>query len=247
MKWQSFAPTKRKISFIHTLTWRALQICSPCKLSDEMKRIKTILLQNGYPEKTIDIQTAYKVDKFHQEKPHQAKLCPLYAKLPWIGDRSIAYEKLIKKSVQACFHAADLRISYQTRPLMRFKVKEQLPTLLNSKIIYEYKCLCDQRYVGRTEQRLVDRVSQHVPSSIRNRERKRNTVKLDAEKQQSSIARHLCNSKTCADAYQQDWFSVLDTAQSSFHLQTLEAVYICSRDPSLCRQKQFVYSLKVFK
>lgn len=85
----------------------------------------------------------------------------------------------------------------------------------------------------------------YLPRS--DRERKRNTVKLDAEKQQSSIARHLCNSKTCADAYQQDWFSVLDTAQSSFHLQTLEAVYICSRDPSLCRQKQFVYSLKVFK
>lgn len=37
MKWQSFASTKRKISLIHTLTWRALQICSPCKLSDEMK------------------------------------------------------------------------------------------------------------------------------------------------------------------------------------------------------------------
>ena len=247
MKWNSFAPKKRKINLVHTLTWRALSICSPCKLDDEMKKIKSILLKNGYPERVIETQMAYKVDKFKQVQQPETKLCPLYIKLPWIGDKSIAYENQIRKSVRACFSSAEVRTSYSTKPLMLFKVKEPLPTLLRNKIVYEFKCLCDQRYVGRTEQRLLDRVAQHVPSSIRNPKRKGNTITLDPEKQQSAIARHLCESKACAQAYQQEWFSVLDTAQSSFHLQTLEAAYISSREPSLCRQKQFVYSLKIFK
>ena len=33
----------------------------------------------------------------------------------------------------------------------------------------EYVCHCDNRYVGRTSQRLQDRIRQHVPKSIRNR------------------------------------------------------------------------------
>ena len=249
MKWNSFAPKKRKVSLIHTLTWRALSICSPCRLNDEMKQIKSILLQNGYPERVIETQMAYKLDKFKQELQHGAKLCPLYIKLPWIGDKSIAFENQIKKSVRACFYAAEVRTSYCTKPLMRFQVKEPLPTLLRNKIIYEFKCLCDQRYVGRTKRRLLDRVVEHVPSSIRNPERKRkkNTAPPNVDKQKSSIAKHLCKNKACAKAYKNEWFSVLDTARSSFLLQTLEATYIASRDPILCRQKQFVYTLKVFK
>ena len=33
---------------------------------------------------------------------------------------------------------------------------------------------------------------------------------------------------------------------SVFHLSALEAIYIKTLKPDLCRQKEFVYSLKVF-
>ena len=36
-------------------------------------------------------------------------------------------------------------------------------------VIYEYVCRCDSRYVGRTTQRLQERIKQHVPKAIRQR------------------------------------------------------------------------------
>ena len=45
--------------------------------------------------------------------------------------------------------------------------KDVLPALQKSNVIYQFSCHCDSRYVGRTSQRLQDRIKQHVPKSIR--------------------------------------------------------------------------------
>ena len=42
-----------------------------------------------------------------------------------------------------------------------------LHTTQKSSVIYEYKCYCDNRYVGRTSQRLQNRIKQHVPKGLR--------------------------------------------------------------------------------
>ena len=42
-----------------------------------------------------------------------------------------------------------------------------LPAIQKSFAIYEYKCHCDSRYVGRTAQRLQDRIKQHVSKWLR--------------------------------------------------------------------------------
>ena len=44
-----------------------------------------------------------------------------------------------------------------------------VPTKQKSSVIYEFTCQCDSGYVGRTTQRLGDRIKQHVPSNIRNK------------------------------------------------------------------------------
>ena len=192
----------------------------------------------------VDMHVSKTVTKF-KLRPTKEQRCPLYIKLPWIGNRSIAFEQQIKKAVRACFDDAEVRTSYTTRLLMNFTIKDSIPTLLRNKIVYQFKCLCGERYVGRTEQRLMERVIQHVPSGIRNPGRGKSLP--DANRQKSAIGKHLCESKACGDAYDESWFSIVDTARSSFHLSTLEASYISSQDPSLCRQKQFVYTLQVFK
>ena len=40
-------------------------------------------------------------------------------------------------------------------------------------------------------------------------------------------------------------FSILARGRSSFHLSALEATFIKSLNPFLCKQKEFVYSLKI--
>ena len=45
--------------------------------------------------------------------------------------------------------------------------------------------------------------------------------------------------------YNDNKFSILARGRTSFRLSTLEATYIKTSKPSLCKQKEFVYSLKI--
>ena len=142
-------------------------------------------------------------------------------------------------------------VSRQMLPASR---KDVLPAIQKSSVIYEYKCHCDSRYVGRTAQRLQDRIKQHVPKWLRqhtasqrvqpNRacKRKQPTPECD-----SAIGQHLLENNQCAANYNDNQFSILDTARNPFHLSLLEASYIKVRQPNLCKQKEFVYTLKLFK
>ena len=47
--------------------------------------------------------------------------------------------------------------------------------------------------------------------------------------------------------YDNKRFSILGTARSSFDLYLLEAAYIKTQRPALCRQKEYVYTLKLFR
>ena len=130
-----------------------------------------------------------------------------------------------------------------------------LPAIQKSFVIYEYKCHCDSRYVGRTSQRLQDRIKQHVQQWLRqqltrprrsqpHRSCKRTDTKPDCD---SAIGQHLLDNDRFALNYDDKRFSILAAARSSFHLNLLEATYIKTRRPVLCRQKEFVYTLKLFR
>ena len=128
--------------------------------------------------------------------------------------------------------------------------KDVLPAIQKSFVIYEYKCHCDSRYVGRTAQRLQERIKQHVPKWLRqhtasqrvqpNRACKR---KQPAPECDFAIGQHSLENDQCAANYNDDQFSILDTARSPFPLSLLEASYIKIRRPNLCKQKEFVYTM----
>ena len=137
------------------------------------------------------------------------------------------------------------------RQMLSASRKDVLPAIQKNSVIYEYKCHCDSRYVGRTAQRLQDRIKQHVPKWLRqhtasqrvqpNRacERKQPTPECD-----SAIGQHLLENDSCAANYNVDQFAILDTARSRFRLSLLEASYIKVRQPNLRKHKEFVYTLK---
>ena len=120
-------------------------------------------------------------------------------------------------------------------------------------VVYQYVCRCDCRYVGRTSQRLQDRINQHIPRYIRrdkkpmknlpNQECKiTSTPSVHCD---SAIGQHLLNNKERAKHFNDAQFSILATARSLFHLSVLEATYINSLQLILCRQQEFVYSLQI--
>ena len=61
----------------------------------------------------------------------------------------------------------------------------------------------------------------------------------------STIGQHLLDNPECASHYNDDKFSILARARSLFHLSALEATFIKSLKPILCKQKEFVYSLRL--
>ena len=116
---------------------------------------------------------------------------------------------------------------------------------------------CDSRYVGRTSQRLQDRIKQHVPKSIRSCSssqkhllpacRCKSSTKTNSQSlaSDSTIGLHLLQNPICAQHNDDSRFSIRAQGRSSFHLSALEAAFIKTSNPALCRRKEFVYSIKI--
>ena len=70
--------------------------------------------------------------------------------------------------MKRCFFSVEPHVIYNTRQLLPATKKDVLPSHHHSNVIYQLVCHCDSRYVGRTSQRLEERIKQHVPRSIAN-------------------------------------------------------------------------------
>ena len=116
-----------------------------------------------------------------------------------------------------------------------------------------FLCPCDSQYLGCTSQKLQQRIKQHVPKSILQKHisQDRSTLacsckpirSFKTETSFSAIGQHLLQNPTCAHKYNDNKFSILAHGCTSFHLSTLEATYIKTSKPNLCKQKAFVYGL----
>ena len=109
--------------------------------------------------------------------------------------------------------------------------------------------------MGRTTQRLQERIKQHVPSVIRSRilDSREDAAVTDlrllernqAMAMNSAIGKHLAENATCAKNYRDERFSILGRGRTNFHLSALESTYIKIHRPRLCQQKEFLVNLKI--
>ena len=166
--------------------------------------------------------------QFHALPKFGPEKCPVYLRLPWLGSVSTRFEKQVKSAVKQCFFAVEPRVVYSTKELLPATNKDILPALQKSNVIYQFSCHCDSRYVGRTSQRLQDRIKQHVLKSIRScSSQKRllparrcksstetNTQSLAFD---SAIGLHLLQNPTCAQHYDDSRFSILAQGRSLGH------------------------------
>ena len=253
LRWNSFSPQKQKINLIGTLVYRAF-ICSKSKLDSELGKICSILLENGYPERAINSAFKLKLQQLNPNPVHTVEKCPVYLHIPWVGNVSMKFEKQITFAVKRCFFPAEPRLIFNTRHLLPAIKKDVLPSHHHSNVVYQFVCHSDSRYVGRTSQRLGEQIKQHVPRSIANPPASHNRQSLSRsckantrlqQFQESSIGQHLLDNAQCALHYSNKKFSILARGGSSFHLSALEATFIKSLNPLLCKRKEFVYSLKI--
>ena len=248
-KWNSFCSPSRKLNLIKTLTHRACMICSSSHLPGEIQTIKKIFLDNGYPAHVVSTCISNKLSSLSAERRFGPQKCPVYVRLPWKGQISLQLERQIKSVVSDCFKAADLRVIHVTRSLLSPCYKDVLPSNSLNNVIYKYKCRCDAVYVGRTSQRLNDRIKQHVPQSLlsytSNLSRPISPNNKTLKSSRSAIGQHLLDSPSCADNFSFERFTILDRARNNLQLHVLEAWHIHFRKPVLCKQKELVYKLKL--
>ena len=223
------------------------------KRDPELDKILSILLKNGYPVNLIKSTIKRKLQQLNLNPVHTVKKCPVYLHIPWIGNVSMNFEKQITSAVKRCLFSVEPLVVFTTRQLLPATKKVVLPSHHQNNVIYQFVCHCDCRYVGRTSQRIEERINQHIPKSITNpptphirqilpRPGKDTSPR---EFHESAIGQHLFDNAQCALYYNKDKFSVLARARTSFHLSALEATFIKSLNPLLSKQKEFVYSLKI--
>ena len=254
LRWNSFSPQKCKINLIGTLFHRAFMICSKSKLDPELGKICSILLENGYPEHAINLAFKRKLQQINSNWVHMVEKCAVYLHIPWIGNVLMKFEKQITSAVKCCFFSVKPRVIFNTQQLFPAIKKNVLPSHHHNNVIYQFVCHCDSRYIGHMSQHLEEQIKQHVPRSIVNPpaspscQSLSHSCKANTHPQQfhkSSIGQHLLDNAQCALHYSNEKFSILVRGRSSFHLSALEATFIKSLNPLLCKQKEFVYSLKI--
>ena len=119
----------------------------------------------------INSSISKKIARFYQSVKEGPQKCPVCLKLPWIGNILFKFEKQVKLNVQNSFSAVKPRVIFQTRKILPSIHKDAVPTTQRSLVEYQYVCRCDCRYISRTSFSLQERITQHIPKSIRNKEK----------------------------------------------------------------------------
>ena len=233
----SFVPIKYKRNLVRCLTTRAKRICTEDTLSQELENIKNTLRQNGYPESFLRKQMN---KEFVREVTTTAEKKPLYLRLRFKGDVSseVVTSKL-KRIIQRTFPAADLKLMFNTRPILMQQAKDKLPSSTTSMCVYKFNCSCGVSYIGRTTRRLSKRIKEHLPSWLG-----KGVVKTI----NSSILEHLVNNNHLVN--KDEAFKVfyripinLPKGTRIRLLNIAEAIGIKLMKPELCVQKKLVQTL----
>ena len=248
INFRSHCSLKRKTNLIRTLCDRAIKICSPENLDQELNTISQILQDNSYPKELIS-----KIMEQHRRKQQQQTMigpqrCPIPIKLQFLGKDSHRFESELKAAVKTCYFSAEPRIIFSSRPILNHCHKDPIPKNNQSMVIYQFKCCCDSSYVGRTKRRFIVRMKEHVPKCVEEFIQGpqvapyTNNIKLVRAARKSSVAQHLLENKECGKSFDWSSFTILHKCRSLFQLKVMEAITITTLKPVLCKQCEFDFT-----
>ena len=184
-----------------------------------MENIKKIVLDNGYPENVIKQQISRTSARFFTPKTFGPDNYSVYLKVQWMSEPFTKLNSGVKATIDNCFSSINSRVIFTSKSILPFAHKDVVPAIKKSNVIYEFQCHCDSRYVGRTSQRLEDRIKKQVPKLIRSginatrtqasRSNKKTAAQPDCG---STIKQHLFKNIESAKNYENTKFSILTTA-----------------------------------
>ena len=107
-----------------------------------------------------------------------------------------------------------------------FKYKDRLPSHLNSKVVYQFKCdSCNAAYIGKTRRHFQVRQYEHLGKSIlTEKPLKYNEKDATAIRKHSHNENHLCENSN---------FKIIGSASNGFFLKLKESFLITKFKPTL--------------
>ena len=247
LNYGAVAPLAWKRGLIKCLLHRAHVVCSnQALLRTEVAKIKEIFRKNGYPKEFLDT-TIREYDKRLAEKEQQddnnassntteeqKKTPKLMIKVPYLGQASLLFSKRMRNLAKRQ-HNQDVRVIYNTTKVAdSFKLKDDSPKELLSKVVYRFKCLSDSdtQYIGYTNRPLRERVMEHLT------------------KGNSAVAHHIDSCTRCnGQGVNIDNFEILRKCRSKVETPIFEAILIRKFNPNLNRtlvKPGWQHKLKVF-
>ena len=150
--YESFIPTYQKRGLLHTLLHRSLSICCDFKTFHfEIDHLKTILIKNNYPLNFIDSCIKSFLNKLYTPKvvvPNVPKR-NVFVKLPFLGSTLFQIWKKLQKLFSDKLMSCNLKIVFTSPVTVKsfFTFKDNLPKILLSGLVYQYKCWWLQCYL----------------------------------------------------------------------------------------------------
>ena len=164
----SFLPVIYKKSLIYTILFRYLNICSSYSIfHEELAKFKSLLLQNGYPQRLIDNCICSFLNKVSDTpiKPLTAPKLQLSIVLPFTGSHGFKIRQQLLKLISSAHLHIDFRVIF--RPVCRlshfFWFKDRITMRLRSNIVYKFTCqCCSALYFCKTTRNLHTRICEHM-------------------------------------------------------------------------------------
>ena len=232
MNYNSFLPVKYKKGLIHTLLFRAYNICADYNtLHNEIEYLKSVWQRNSFPFFFIDSCIKKFLDKlFISSKPsnNASDKKEIFICLEYLGKISLQSKKQLIEIFRTCQKNVKLNVVFRSSNRIRnaFRFKDLIPSYMNSKVIYKYKCnICNDVYIGETKRHILVRQYEHIGKSILTEK----PLKYN-EKDATAIRKHCHHKDHRTDI---NCFSLIGSASNKFHLKLKESLLILKMKPSL--------------
>lgn len=157
LNFHSSMPFSYKKNTITILTQRMLRLSSPTFYRENCDLIKDTLMLNNYPMKLLDTVINECINNHNKPKDKKEKTDTRYVSVPYISG---LFEK-----IKTTFRQYNIQVvgkgDNTLQQKLFTKLKDQIPKHLQSGLIYEVKCSCNDVYIGQTIQRLHKRLEGH--------------------------------------------------------------------------------------
>ena len=185
-------------------------------------------MKNMYPSYLIDKQIKrFSHHKFFTNNSNSVKQTKttLYYKLPYIGSFCNNTKKKIKELCKTFCKSSNIKIvfsPFKTGDL--FSSNDCLPIDLKSFVVYKFVCTAyNSCYIGENKRHFPARVNEHLVTD-----------------KKSHIFKYLLEDPACKKVCDENCFTIIDFAFSSFRLKLKEALDITLLKPNLNKQKEHV-------